>query len=219
MKIARYIDHAVLKPGMTPEEIRAAIQLGIDYQVKTVCVHPRDIETAVAMCHGTDTGVSCVLDFPHGAGGLEYKRAMAAIMSPRGIVEIDMVMNYGAARGGDWDTVQEEIQAVVDEAHPKGVGVKVILETSELTPEQIVRACQVSVAAGADFVKTSTGFASGGSTVESVRLMLDTVAGKCRVKPSGGIRCYAAARQYIEMGAERLGVGFSGTPAICDNEP
>lgn len=219
MKIARYIDHAVLAPGMTPEEIRKAIQLGIDYGTKTVCVHPRDIETAVEMCRGTETEVSCVLDFPHGAGGLEVKRAMAAIVAPKGIVEIDMVMNYGAARGGEWDTVKAEIEAVVNEAHPKGVGVKVILETSELDADTIKKACLVSVEAGADFVKTSTGFASGGATVEAAQIMLDAVAGKAKVKPSGGIRTYADAKRYVDMGAARLGIGFSGTPKVCDGEP
>ena len=219
MKIARYIDHAVLAPGMTPQQIRDAIQLGIDYEARTVCVHPRDIETAVEMCRGTQTDVSCVLDFPHGAGGLEVKRAIAAIVAPKGILEIDMVMNYGAALGGDWDTVKKEIVAVVNEAHPKGVGVKVILETSELDEETIKKACEVSVEAGADFVKTSTGFASGGATVEAAKLMLDTVAGRAKVKPSGGIRTYEDAKRYVDMGASRLGIGFKGTPKVCDGEP
>src|SRR5699024_6068204 len=137
MKIARYIDHAVLDPAMTPEEVRAAIQLGIDNDVFSVCVQPRDIETALAMCKGTNTCVSCVLDFPQGCGGAEVKRAAARAYAEMGVQEIDMVMNYGAARGGDWAVVREEIAAVVEEAHARGVLVKVIFETCQLDENRI----------------------------------------------------------------------------------
>lgn len=218
MKIARYIDHAVLNPAMTPEEVRAAIQLGIDNDVYSVCVQPRDIETALAMCKGTNTLVSCVLDFPHGCGGAAAKRAAARLYAEMGVQEIDMVMNYGAARGGDWATVETEIRGVVEEAHAKNVGVKVIFETSQLDAEQIRRATEVSIAAGADFVKTSTGFNGAGATEEAVRIMLDTAAGRAKVKPSGGIRDFAAAKKYVEMGAARLGVGYSSCGVICSGE-
>ena len=218
MKIARYIDHAVLDPAMTPEEVRAAIQLGIDNDVFSVCVQPRDIETALAMCKGTNTLVSCVLDFPHGCGGAASKRAAARLYAEMGVQEIDMVMNYGAAKGGDWVAVREEIFGVVEEAHARGVLVKVIFETCELSEDCIRQGVDVCVDVGADFVKTSTGFAAKGATPEAVMTMVSQAAGRVRVKASGGIRTLEDARAYVEMGAERLGVGFSTVPKLVAAE-
>ena len=218
MKIARYIDHAVLKPAMTPEEVRNAIQLGIDNDVYSVCVQPRDIETALAMCKGTNTLVSCVLDFPHGCGGAAAKRAAARLYAEMGVQEIDMVMNYGAAKGGDWAAVREEIFGVVEEAHARGVLVKVIFETCELSEDCIRQGVDVCVDVGADFVKTSTGFAAKGATPEAVMTMVSQAAGRVRVKASGGIRTLEDARAYVEMGAERLGVGFSTVPKLVAAE-
>ena len=218
MKIARYIDHAVLNPAMTPEEVRAAIQLGIDNDVYSVCVQPRDIETALAMCKGTNTLVSCVLDFPHGCGGAASKRAAARLYAEMGVQEIDTVMNYGAAKGGDWAAVREEIFGVVEEAHARGVLVKVIFETCELSEDCIRQGVDVCVDVGADFVKTSTGFAAKGATPEAVMTMVSQAAGRVRVKASGGIRTLEDARAYVEMGAERLGVGFSTVPKLVAAE-
>lgn len=218
MKIARYIDHAVLNPAMTPEEVRAAIQLGIDNDVYSVCVQPRDIEMALAMCKGTNTLVSCVLDFPHGCGGAASKRAAARLYAEMGVQEIDMVMNYGAAKGGDWAAVREEIFGVVEEAHARGVLVKVIFETCELSEDCIRQGVDVCVDVGADFVKTSTGFAAKGATPEAVMTMVSQAAGRVRVKASGGIRTLEDARAYVEMGAERLGVGFSTVPKLVAAE-
>ena len=218
MKIARYIDHAVLNPAMTPEEVRAAIQLGIDNDVYSVCVQPRDIETALAMCKGTNTCVSCVLDFPQGCGGAAVKRAAARAYAEMGVQEIDMVMNYGAAKGGDWAAVREEIFGVVEEAHARGVLVKVIFETCELSEDCIRQGVDVCVDVGADFVKTSTGFSTKGATPEAVMAMVSQAAGRIRVKASGGIRTLEDARAYVEMGAERLGVGFSTVPKLTAAE-
>ena len=218
MKIARYIDHAVLDPALTPEEVRAAIQLGIDNDVFSVCVQPRDIETALAMCKGTNTCVSCVLDFPQGCGGAEVKRAAARAYAEMGVQEIDMVMNYGAAKGGDWAAVREEIFGVVEEAHARGVLVKVIFETCELSEDCIRQGVDVCVDVGADFVKTSTGFSTKGATPEAVMAMVSQAAGRIRVKASGGIRTLEDARAYVEMGAERLGVGFSTVPRLTAAE-
>lgn len=218
MKIARYIDHAVLDPALTPEEVRAAIQLGVDNGVYSVCVQPRDIEAALSLCKGTDTCVSCVLDFPQGCGGVRAKREAARLYAGMGVREIDMVMNYGAARGGDWAAVREEIFAVVEEAHARGVLVKVILETCQLSEDGICRAVDVCVDVGADFVKTSTGFSAGGATPEAVMAMVSQAAGRVRVKASGGIRTLEDARAYLKMGAERLGVGFSTVPKLVSAE-
>ena len=215
MDICRYLDHAVLKPDMTPDEIKTAIRLGIDHRVKTVCVRPCDIALALDMCKGTETEVSCVLDFPHGCGGAEGKALLAGLYADMGVQEIDMVMNYGHARGGRWDLVEDEIRGVAEAAHKRGVIVKVIFETCELNDAQIRRATQASIDAGADFVKTSTGFAKSGASVEAVTAMLEAAQGKIQVKPSGGIRDYATAKMYVDMGAQRLGVGFGATPPIC----
>ncbi len=219
MKIARYFDAAILKPDMTPEQVADAIKEAISFDSYTVCVRGCDIDLAVKMTEGTNTKVSCVLDFPYGYGGLEAKRADARAYAAKGVVDIDMVMNYGAARGGAWDVVEAEIKAVVEEAHAKGVNVKVIFETSQLTVEQIKKATEVSIAAGADFVKTSTGFNGSGASVEAVQAMLETAKGRCKVKPSGGIRNYETAKMYVDMGVDRLGIGFSSCKAICDGEP
>ena len=218
MNIARYLDHAVLKPDMTPEQARDAIQLGIDYHVYSVCVRGCDIDMALEMTKDTDTLVSCVLDFPYGYSGAAVKRAAAAEYAAKGVHEIDMVMNYGYAKGGDWAVVEQEIRGVVEEAHKKGVLVKVIFETSQLTLDEVRKATRVCIAAGADFVKTSTGFNGAGATEEAVRIMLDTAAGRAKVKPSGGIRDFAAAKKYVEMGAARLGVGYSSCGVICSGE-
>lgn len=218
MKIARYFDAAILKPNMTPEQVEAAIKECISFDSKTVCVRGCDIDLALKLTAGTNTGVSCVLDFPYGYGGIEDKRGAARAYAAKGVLDIDMVMNYGAARGGAWDVVEAEIKAVVEEAHAKGVNVKVIFETSQLTIDQIRKATEVSIAAGADFVKTSTGFNGAGATVEAVQAMLDTAKGRCKVKPSGGIRNYETAKMYVDMGVDRLGIGFASCKGICEGE-
>ncbi|MDO4547322.1 MAG: deoxyribose-phosphate aldolase [Clostridia bacterium] len=218
MNIARYLDHAVLKPNMTPEEVKAAIQLGIDYKVRTVCVRGCDIDLALEMCSGTETDVSCVLDFPYGYSGAAVKRAASREYSEKGVFEIDMVMNYGYAIGGCWDKVEDEIRGVVEEAHKKNVGVKVIFETSQLNVDQIKKGVEVCIAAGADFVKTSTGFNGTGATVEAVQAMLDAAKGRIKVKPSGGIRDFKTAKMYVDMGADRLGTGYGSCKPICDGE-
>jgi len=214
----QYLDHAVLVPQMTRDEAVASIQLGIDYQVKTVCVRPCDIDLAVAMCRGTQTSVSCVLGFPHGTTCRESKAAEAALYCEKGVAEIDMVANYGWIRSGLWDEARSDIKAVVDVAHEHHVLVKVIFETSQLTLEQVAKATEISIEAGADFVKTSTGFNGEGASEEMVACMLKTAHGRIKVKPSGGIRDAARAKLFIEMGAERLGVNGSSTPAICDGQ-
>lgn len=213
--INRYLDHAVLKPELTREEAKAAIQLGIDYKVRTVCVRPCDIELAASMCRGTDSEVSCVLAFPHGCTTSDVKAAEAKAYIAAGTNEIDMVANFGFVRSGMWDEVVADIRAVTDVAHPQGILVKVIFETAYLTIEEIRRTTECAITANADFVKTSTGFASEGATEEAVRAMVETAAGRVSVKPSGGIRDRERAELFIGLGAKRIGNGFSSTEAIC----
>ena len=218
MKISRYFDAAVLKPEMTPEQAEAAIKECIAFDSYSVCVRGCDIDLAKRLTAGTDTGVSCVLDFPYGYGGVEAKREAAKAYAAMGVVDIDMVMNYGAARGGAWDVVEAEVRAVSEEAHKKGVNVKVIFETSQLDDAQIRKATEVCIAAGADFVKTSTGFNGSGATVEAVQAMLDTAQGRIKVKPSGGIRNYETAKMYVDMGVHRLGIGYTSCRLIVEGE-
>ena len=215
MELCRYLDHAVLKPGMTRQQATEEIRLGVECNAATVCVRPCDIRLAQEICRGTETKVICVLDFPHGCSGAETKEALAGIYADMGVFEIDMVMNYGFARSGLWDAVYDEVKRVVDVAHSKGVGVKVIFETSELTCDEIRKGTEICAEAGADFVKTSTGFSSHGATVEAVKAMLDAAKGRIKVKASGGIRTVEQAESYIRMGVERLGVGSTTTPVLC----
>jgi len=216
--IARYFDAAILKPEYTREKVIEEIKSCIGWNSRTVCVRGCDIDLAVEMTKGTNTGVSCVLDFPYGYGGAEAKAAMAAIYARKGVEDIDMVMNYGYALGGDWDVVEQEIRAVCEAAHPYGTVVKVIFETSQLTIDQVKKATEVCIRAGADFVKTSTGFNGGGATVEVVAAMLEAGKGRIKVKPSGGIRNYETAKAYVEMGVDRLGIGSASCVPICMGE-
>ena len=214
-KIARYLDHAVLKPEFTREEAIREIQVGIDYEVRTVCVRPCDIELANDMCKGTETEVCCVLGFPHGCALSESKADEARRYVNLGVSEIDMVVNYGFVRSQMWSEVQLDIRAVTSIAKKEGVLVKVIFETSALGVEEIKKATEIAISAEADFVKTSTGFASGGATDEAVLAMLEAAQGRIQVKPSGGIRDLARAVTLLKMGATRLGVGSTTTPVIC----
>lgn len=214
--INRYLDHAVLKPELTRQEAIEAIQLGIDYKVRTVCVRPCDIELAVEMCKGTETEVSCVLAFPHGCTSSVVKADEAKRYIAAGTHEIDMVVNFGFVRSGMWDEVVADIRAVTDVAKPAGVLVKVIFETAYLTLNEIRRTVQCAIDAGADFVKTSTGFAGEGATEEKVQAMLDAAGGKIKVKASGGVRDHARAAMFVEMGVMRIGNGYTSTKAICE---
>lgn len=218
MKISRYFDAAILKPNMSEPEVKDAIQLGIDCDSYSVCVRPCDIDLAVEMCKGTNTVVSCVLDFPHGDSTAEGKAALAEIYAAKGVAEIDMVMNYGFARSGKWDEVKKGIEGVVKAAKKYNVDVKVIFESCELSIDEIKKGTEICIEAGADFVKTSTGFAASGASMEAVQAMVDAAQGRIKVKPSGGIRNYETAKKYVDMGASRLGIGVAAAKAISEGE-
>lgn len=213
--INRYLDHAILKPNMTTVEAQKEMELGLEYNVKSICVRPCDITLAKAVAAGSETNVSCVLAFPHGCILPESKAEEASRYVDLGVAEIDMVVNYALIRGGEFDALCKDILAVTDIARPAGVVVKTIFETSQLTLEEVEFATKAAIAANADFVKTSTGFTGEGATEEAVKVMLATADGKIKVKPSGGIRDYAKAKKFVDMGVDRLGVGSSSTPIIC----
>ena len=218
MNIARYIDHAVLKPEMKQNEVVKAIMEGIDFSVRTVCVRPCDIELALDLCKGSQTDVSCVLAFPHGTVPTEVKAFEARQYISKGVKEIDMVANFGFIRSGLWDQVLKDIKAVADITKQSGVLLKVIFETCTLSVEEIMKATEISVEAGADYVKTSTGFHSGGATEKAVKAMLEAARGRIKVKASGGIRDLKTAKHYVDLGCERLGVGYSTTPILVHGE-
>lgn len=212
----RYLDHAVLKPELTDAEAEEAIKLGIKYSVKTVCVRPSDIPLANKLCSGTDTEVCTVLSFPHGTCSTETKVAEAKDFITQNVAEVDMVANYAKIRSADWDYVKTDIAAVAAALKPANIPLKVIFETSTLTLEQIEKTTAICIEAGADFVKTSTGFNGEGATEDGVKAMLKVADGKIKVKPSGGIRDAERAQLFVDMGVDRLGVGYSSTQAICE---
>jgi deoxyribose-phosphate aldolase len=215
IEICRYLDHAVLKPEMTRDEAAAAIRMGVQYNVRTVCVRPCDIALAQELCRSSQTDVCCVLGFPHGSILPASKADEAKRYVDLGVAEVDMVANYGWVRSGLWTQVQEDIEAVSRVTGSAGVALKVIFETAMLTLDQVAKTTEICVAAGAQFVKTSTGFNGDGATEDGVRTMLRTAKGRIAVKASGGIRDAARAKLFIEIGCQRLGVGYSSTPAIC----
>ena len=206
-QVAQTIDHAVLKPETTDADLQANAKMCIENNVFSMCVKPCDIKAAKELLKKSDVKVSCVLSFPHGADSTPVKAFQAKQAIEDGTDEIDMVMNIGKFLSGDWEYVVDDIKAVVNIAHQHGVLVKVIQESGYLTLEQVAKACELSYDAGADFVKTSTGFGPGKATPEIVDVMIKTVGDRMLVKPSGGIRTWTDAVAFLKQGADRLGVG------------
>ena len=201
--IAAMIDHTLLKPEATPAQIEKLCAEAAEYHFASVCVNPVYIPLAARLLKGTGVKVCCVVGFPLGAIAPEQKAAEAASCAAMGAEELDMVIHVGAAKAGDWALVQRDIEGVVKAA--AGHTVKVIIETCLLTDEEKVKACEAAKAAGAHFVKTSTGFSTGGATTHDIALMRKTVGPEMGVKASGGIRDYATAVAMIEAGANRIG--------------
>lgn len=201
--IAAMIDHTLLKPEATPAQIEKLCAEAAEYHFASVCVNPVYIPLAARLLKGTGVKVCCVVGFPLGAIAPEQKAAEAASCAAMGAEELDMVIHVGAAKAGDWALVQRDIEGVVKAA--AGHTVKVIIETCLLTDEEKVKACEAAKAAGAHFVKTSTGFSTGGATTHDIALMRKTVRPEMGVKASGGIRDYATAMAMIEAGANRIG--------------
>ncbi|HCD7252343.1 TPA: deoxyribose-phosphate aldolase [Citrobacter farmeri] len=218
-ELGRYIDQSVLKPEFTLAEVKKYIQEGIDFNCKTVCINPAYLDVARKMSKGTNTGICVVCDFPFGASSTASKVKQAEIICQNGDVEdLDIVANYGFIRSGQWQEFEEDIQAVATVAHRYGTLLKVIFETDALTLEQVATATEYACRAGADFVKTSTGFYTGGeskgATPEVIQVMLDAAKGRCKVKGSGGIRTREHFLQLIDMGIDRMGIGYRSTPVV-----
>ncbi|MGB9754455.1 MAG: deoxyribose-phosphate aldolase [Roseiflexus castenholzii] len=205
MDIARMIDHTLLKLDATPQQIAQLCAEAREYGFAAVCVNPVYVAQAAALLAGSVTVVCSVAGFPLGANGTAAKVFETRQAIADGAREIDMVISIGHLKSGDDDHVRNDIRSVVETAHAGGAICKVIIETALLTDDEKRRACTLSVEAGADFVKTSTGFASGGATVADVTLMRAVVGDRARIKAAGGIRTLADARAMIAAGADRIG--------------
>jgi deoxyribose-phosphate aldolase len=220
--VAKTLDHAVLKPEFSRNDLAKHAAMCVARGVGCLCVRSVDVAAAATLVAGSPVVVASVIGFPHGAQRPEVKALESRLAIADGARELDMVMNVAALKSGDEAAVRDDIAAVVAAAKPQGVVVKVILETCYLTLAEIATACRLAESAGADFVKTSTGFgvkASGptGATPEAVQVMLDTVGGRLQVKASGGIRTWDDAVCYLDMGCTRIGVGDAA--AILDGGP
>lgn len=218
-ELASYIDQSVLKPEFTQADIRKYIQEGIDYQCKTVCINPASLSIARELCAGTNTGICVVCDFPFGLSTTESKVQQVRLICQDGDIEdLDIVANYGWIKSGLWQQVQDDIKAVADEVHKHGTLLKVIFETDALTLDEVAKATDVACLAGADFVKTSTGFFTGGeskgATPEVIQVMIDAAKGRCKIKGSGCIRTQEHFFRLIDMGIDRMGIGYRSTPDV-----
>ncbi len=203
--IEKYIDHTLLKPEATPADIAKLCEEAKEYGFAAVCVNPNYVKECARLLRGTPVGIATVVGFPLGAHTTPTKvfEAMQAIAD--GATEVDMVINIGALKAREDGLVADDIRAVVDASHAAKALVKVIIEAALLTDEEKVRASQLAKEAGADFVKTSTGFGPGGATVQDVALMRRTVGEEMAVKAAGGIRNYEQAKAMIDAGATRIG--------------
>lgn len=218
-ELAAYIDQSVLKPEFTEADIRRYIQEGIDFGCATVCINPSSLPIAAELTEGTGTGICVVCDFPFGTSTTASKVLQAEEYCKNYKIEdLDIVANYGWIRSGKWDEVTADIAAVVEVCHKYGTQVKVIFETDALTVDEVRRACECAIAAKADFVKTSTGFLTGheahGAAPEIIKVMLDTCGERIKVKGSGCIRTREHFLQLIDMGIDRMGVGYRSTPVV-----
>lgn len=202
--LAKMIDHTLLKPEANRDAIVKLCAEAKQYGFASVCVNPTWVRLCAEQLSDSDVKVCTVIGFPLGASSTATKVFETQDAIQNGATEVDMVINIGAIKSRDWEVVKNDIEAVVQAAHPKAI-VKVILETGALTREEKVKACLVCKEAGADFVKTSTGFGPGGATVEDVKLMRDTVGPEMGVKASGGVRDYTTVMAMIQAGATRIG--------------
>lgn len=218
-ELASYIDQSVLKPEFTVEDIKKYSQEGIDFGCKTICVNPASLDIVAPMVRGTKTGICVVCDFPFGLSTTASKALQAEEYCRNYEIEdLDIVANYGRLRSGDLDYVTADIKAVVDVCHSYGTNVKVIVETDSLTIDQVKAGTRCAVAAGADFIKSSTGFYTGGeqrgATNEVVAAMIEAGEGRIKVKGSGAIRTREHFLELIDMGIDRMGVGYRSTSVV-----
>lgn len=213
-QVAAAIDHAVLKPNQTEMDLRQAAKLCMKHSVSSMCVRPSDVRLTAELLHDSAVVVSTVVSFPHGNDTCATKEFQSEQAIENGAQELDMVLNISRLLSRDYDYVRNEIERVVRIAHARGALVKVIQESCFLTLEEVASACLLTRDAGADFVKTSTGFGPSSATPEIIDVMVKTVGGTMGIKASGGIRTWDQAVGYLQQGATRLGMG--ATQAVLE---
>ncbi|MDO5093809.1 MAG: deoxyribose-phosphate aldolase [Propionibacteriaceae bacterium] len=220
-ELAAYIDYSILKPEFTPTDIKREVIKAVDYGCKTVCINPSAIEIAKPLCEGSGTGLCVVADFPFGASSTASKVAQVADILGHGISELDIVANYGRLRGGELGLVESDLRVVADTCHEQGVAVKAILETDALTMAQVKSGADAAIAAGCDFIKTSTGFYTGemqhdeaGAFEAMIDWMIQCAAGRCKVKGSAAIRDRDHFLRLIDAGIDRMGIGHRSVPVV-----
>jgi deoxyribose-phosphate aldolase len=213
--IARAIDHSLLRPELDDAFVEDGCRLARRYDVASVCVRPADVRRAKAILDGSDVAVGTTIGFPHGNHRTETKVAEARQALADGATELDMVIQIGALKSGRDADVEADIKALVDVAHAGGAIVKVIFENAYLTDDEKIRACRLTEAAGAEFVKTSTGFAPGGATHDDLRLMRANTSPPTQVKAAGGVRTLDALLEVMALGTTRIGA--TATAAIIDD--
>ena len=204
-QVAKTIDHSILKPDFTYADVEAGAALALKFNTASYCIRPMDVAVAAKALAGSTVNVCTVIGFPHGSTTTAVKAFETSDVIKNGAVEIDMVINVSALLSGDYEFVEQDIRAVVEVAHAAGASVKVIFETAFLNDELIVKACELTERAGADYVKTSTGFASEGATLHNVKLMKATVGDRLKVKSSGGVRTLDQLIDYMDAGVTRSG--------------
>lgn len=218
-ELASYIDYSVLKPEFTKQEIIDLTKDGVSLKCATICINPGYIELCESYVRNTQTMLCPVCDFPFGTSSTASKVAQIRLAAQSDCVkEVDIVANFGKIRSGLWNEVEEDIAACARAAHEKGKEIKVIFETDALDEEQIRKMCQVCIRAGADFVKTSTGFLTGheahGATPEVIAIMQEECQDACRIKGSGCIRSREHFLKLINMGIDRMGIGYRSVPVV-----
>lgn len=218
-ELASYIDYSVLKPEFTEQEIIDFTKDGVKHGCATICINPGYMDLCEPYVKGSDTMLCPVTDFPFGTSSTESKVAQIEIVAKYDTVkEVDVVANFGLIRSGKYDEVTKDLKACAEAAHKYGREIKAIFETDALTEEQIRKTCHCCMDAGIDFVKSSTGFLTGhelkGASVDVIKMMMEEVGDKCKVKGSGCIRTREHFLQLIDMGIDRMGVGFRSVPVV-----
>jgi len=212
--IAKMIDHSLLNPTLSADDLEAGCQLALDYDVASVCIMPYYLRRCAELLKGSTVKASTTIGFPHGGHTTAIKRAEAERALADGCEELDMVVNISKVLSGDWDYVRADIQAVIDPAHAAGQKVKVIFENCYLNDAHKIRLCEICTELNADWVKTSTGYGTGGATKEDLKLMIEHTADPVQVKAAGGVRDLEGLLEVRDLGVTR--VGASRTKDMLD---
>lgn len=220
-ELAQYIDYSVLKPEFTEQEIIDLTKDGVKLGCATICINPGYMDLCEPYVKGTDTMLCPVTDFPFGDSSTTSRvQQIEDVAKYDTVKEVDIVMNFGQLRSGKYEAIVEDLKACAQAAHKYGRELKVILETDALTEEEIKKGCELIIESGSDFIKTSTGFLTGheahGATPEVIQMIMDVNQGRCKIKGSGCIRTREHFLKLIDMGIDRMGVGYRSVPVVLD---